>query len=375
MTSLISQQSDGVARFDVDNDGYLEATEWVGPNELLLAIDRNANGSIDSASELFNGLTTMVSARGMTSLGYYDANGDGVLNSLDPAFKMLRLWMDMNSDGASGSLELFDMEGKFAGTQIQALNAGITEINLNTHELKFSDNTTASMAELKLQAERGGIQVAVDEYTKAMFVEYEDIDPNDGTPGKREAYVTLNDDMSQLQRWADPTLTEAQRGELRNIAYRYGLDVESEEFFFVVESLKKGAEGMAGGSGALYISSGAINGNTALAAKLEAMKFTLHSVTDAADGDVLSLLAGTASLRSPQYASEFIDLGLAEKGQIWRETLVAGSAASDPLNPDGIRPIPPDTFVIKLVHAGLDWNFKQSNVLLGKKYCAGSFIE
>ena len=61
-------QADGVARFDTDNDGYQEATEWIAPSEAMLGIDRDNNGALDSADELFNGINTPFDQRGWASL-------------------------------------------------------------------------------------------------------------------------------------------------------------------------------------------------------------------------------------------------------------------------------------------------------------------
>ena len=44
--------------FDVDNDGYREATEWLAPSEAILGLDRDNNGALDTANELFNGVNT-----------------------------------------------------------------------------------------------------------------------------------------------------------------------------------------------------------------------------------------------------------------------------------------------------------------------------
>ena len=57
-----------MARFDVDNDGLQEATEWLAPSEAMLGIDRDNNGALDSANELFNGINTPFDQRGWASL-------------------------------------------------------------------------------------------------------------------------------------------------------------------------------------------------------------------------------------------------------------------------------------------------------------------
>ena len=43
----------GAAYFDIDNDGFAEASGWVKGGDALLVTDRNNNGKIDNQSELF----------------------------------------------------------------------------------------------------------------------------------------------------------------------------------------------------------------------------------------------------------------------------------------------------------------------------------
>jgi hypothetical protein len=95
------------ARFDLNNDGYLDPFDWSGPYQAFLALDRDGNGIIDSGREL---LTTQASASHRTaSLEWLDANGDGVLNSNDPAFSVLKLWLDVNSNAHTEEGELATM--------------------------------------------------------------------------------------------------------------------------------------------------------------------------------------------------------------------------------------------------------------------------
>ncbi|TDQ52352.1 M48 family metallopeptidase [Phaeovulum veldkampii] len=60
------------AYFDLDGDGFAEQTGWVKPDDGLLAVDRNGNGSIDDISELFG-----------------SAIGQEVQGSMSPAGRLL----------------------------------------------------------------------------------------------------------------------------------------------------------------------------------------------------------------------------------------------------------------------------------------------
>lgn len=80
--------------FDYDGDGFAERTGWVDANDGFLAIDRNDNGVVDGASELFGSPTD----DGFSVLELYDSNVDGVIDASDDAFTQLRVWQDLNQN-------------------------------------------------------------------------------------------------------------------------------------------------------------------------------------------------------------------------------------------------------------------------------------
>ena len=47
----------GAVNFDMDNNGFKEATGWISKDDAFLAYDRNGNGKIDNGSELFRNHT------------------------------------------------------------------------------------------------------------------------------------------------------------------------------------------------------------------------------------------------------------------------------------------------------------------------------
>jgi hypothetical protein len=89
---------------DVDLDGYIEQTEWVGANEALLCIDLDGNGRIDQ-NEILTTDPAAAAAHARNSVSWLDVNGDGRLDRSDPAFGALVLWRDVNRNGATDAGE------------------------------------------------------------------------------------------------------------------------------------------------------------------------------------------------------------------------------------------------------------------------------
>lgn len=70
-------------------------------------LDRNHNGLIDGAAELFGSFTAgKVYEDGFEALGALDANRDGVVDAKDSAWSKLQVWNDRNRDGHSRPDEL-----------------------------------------------------------------------------------------------------------------------------------------------------------------------------------------------------------------------------------------------------------------------------
>lgn len=129
--------------FDMDNDGFLENTNWVGKDDAFLVLDLNADGTrgsgdglIDQTEELV--LTEWVDWDGATdlqALATFDqwasrgGNNDGMLTSADSVWNELRTWQDANSNGVVDSGELKTLA-----------QMGITRIDLSYDDgSSFSD--------------------------------------------------------------------------------------------------------------------------------------------------------------------------------------------------------------------------------------------
>ncbi len=135
---LSSLDGNGSVYWDIDVDGFLEASGWIAGGDGLLTIDLNGDGVINDHSELFGTDTT----DGFTILSAYDSNLDNVIDSNDTQFNDLLVWVDSNANGYSEGDELHSLT-----------DLGITNINLNaslvdydiagnqiTHESTFTIN-------------------------------------------------------------------------------------------------------------------------------------------------------------------------------------------------------------------------------------------
>lgn len=116
---------DSSAMFDFGTEVPLLGHGWVGSADGLLALDKDANGSIDGVHELFGGR----SLDGFSQLENFDDNHDGVIDAGDAIFAGLLVWRDANSDGTSEASEL-----KTLGEH------GIVSISLATSQQVAFDN-------------------------------------------------------------------------------------------------------------------------------------------------------------------------------------------------------------------------------------------
>ena len=127
---------DYTRNFDLDNNGFAEATGWVQKDDALLAYDRNGNGKIDNGGELFGNYTlsdnyyshTSGNTNGFNALKEFDTNNDGIIDKNDKDFDKLLLWQDKNSNAVTDEGELIKLSDK------------IKSINLNYKEISTDNN-------------------------------------------------------------------------------------------------------------------------------------------------------------------------------------------------------------------------------------------
>jgi len=132
----LTSQADGVM-FQFFGDTKRQVA-WTNPayGNAWLALDRNHNGMIDNATELFGNLTPQPSSpqpNGFRALAVYDlpengGNGDGYITAADSVYPHLLVWTDKNHNGISEPDELRTIA-----------QAGIAAITLKYNEENVKD--------------------------------------------------------------------------------------------------------------------------------------------------------------------------------------------------------------------------------------------
>jgi hypothetical protein len=139
----LTSAANGVV-FDLDANGILsEQIAWTRPDsdDAWLVYDRNGNGRIDSAAELFgsrtpayNDGTDRIAENGFDALllaegpSYGTSLADGVIDARDAVFSKLRLWFDRDHNGVSDPSELVPLR-----------DVGLIAIETQYRKLPFRD--------------------------------------------------------------------------------------------------------------------------------------------------------------------------------------------------------------------------------------------
>lgn len=210
----------GRARLDVDNDGYLELTEWVGSKEAILGIDRDGDGRLGDASELLTGgeLSDAAENLGLKRLAYFDANQDSKFDALDPYFKSFKLWLDLNGDARSGVGEVHGLE-----------EAGVRQIDVTTGAVTFTDGQSLTLQRTQLMAEARGVAVSAVADGQGGVLPGQFTVQVEGRDAELNLTADAATDLSAILKLVRPNanLSAADRAQLVALAQRYGVDLNN----------------------------------------------------------------------------------------------------------------------------------------------------
>lgn len=110
--------AESVIEFDMNEDGIVDNTGWVGADDGLLVFDRNGNGVIDALNEISFASDIEGAFSDLQGLLAFDTDGDGFFDSDDALFSTFQVWQDINQNGISESGELTSL----ADRNIKAIN-------------------------------------------------------------------------------------------------------------------------------------------------------------------------------------------------------------------------------------------------------------
>ena len=135
---LLTSAGAGV-QFDLASRNQLKQVSWLAPGtrNAFLTLDVNRNGRIDNGTELVGTAMPQPGQRkkwnALAALAQFDSpphggNGDGMIDTRDKAYSVLRLWTDLNHNGISEPNELASLA-----------QAHILNIALNRQDVKQTD--------------------------------------------------------------------------------------------------------------------------------------------------------------------------------------------------------------------------------------------
>lgn len=157
---------DGVI-FDVNYDGSVERTGWVGRGDGLLVRDLNGDGVINNGGELFGEGTILANGQrasdGYEAMRALDLNFDGILDAKDATFSQLAAWTDKNGNGITESGEMTSL-GELGITSLSLSAVKSTETNNGNliglmGSYTTADGETHTMGDVWFQTDANGRRV------------------------------------------------------------------------------------------------------------------------------------------------------------------------------------------------------------------------
>jgi len=138
----------GGVLFDLRANGIPELWAWTttGSDDAFLALDRDGDGAITSGAELFGNYTDQPTnpnliPNGYLALAVFDTNRDGQIDSSDPIYPALRLWIDKNHDGVSQPEELHTL-AEFGILSLSTAYVTQARVDRNGNIFRFRSSLT-----------------------------------------------------------------------------------------------------------------------------------------------------------------------------------------------------------------------------------------
>jgi hypothetical protein len=140
--------ADGGVLFDLRANGIPELWAWTttGSDDAFLVLDRDGDGAITSGAELFGNYTDQPAnpnliPNGYLALAVFDTNRDGQIDSSDPIYPALRLWVDKNHDGMSQAEELHTL-AEFGILSLSTAYVTQARVDRNGNIFRFRSSLT-----------------------------------------------------------------------------------------------------------------------------------------------------------------------------------------------------------------------------------------
>ncbi|HEX8062278.1 MAG TPA: hypothetical protein VF535_03600, partial [Allosphingosinicella sp.] len=124
----IERRGQASARFDMDGNGTLDDTGWIGRDDGFLVVDAGGDGLIRSPDELSLLGLKKGAKSSFEALAVLDSNGDGRIGAGDDRLAEVKIWRDSNGNGVSDRGELHslaDLGIASIGLEVQSLGGSV----------------------------------------------------------------------------------------------------------------------------------------------------------------------------------------------------------------------------------------------------------
>jgi hypothetical protein len=116
-------------QMDVNDDGILDTTGWVGASDGILVWDQYGDGSVRESSQyIFSRNANETDLQGLAA--QFDSNQDGIFDSRDEKFNEFSVWQDVDQDGFADAGEVKSLQ-----------ELGITSVHLTSDGIQRTPET------------------------------------------------------------------------------------------------------------------------------------------------------------------------------------------------------------------------------------------